>query len=57
MSTGKAIKKRLTPEQLSDLAERLKNTEARLPAVLSQSYRHVIAATDSAGKGDAARFY
>jgi len=42
----KATKKRLTTEQLSDLAGRLKDAEARLPAVLSQVYRHVIVATD-----------
>ena len=42
----KTTKKRLTPEQLSDLAGRLKDAEARLPAVLSQVYRHVIVATD-----------
>ena len=42
----KTTKKRLTPEQHSDLAGRLKDAEARLPAVLSQVYRHVIVATD-----------
>lgn len=42
----KVTKKRLTPEQLADLAGRLKDAEARLPAVLSQVYRHVVVATD-----------
>ncbi len=42
----KVTKKRLTPEQLSDLAARLKDAEARLPAVLAQVYRHVIVATE-----------
>jgi hypothetical protein len=42
----KTTKKRLTPEQLSDLAGRLKNAEAALPSKLAQAYRHVIVATD-----------
>jgi len=42
----KATKKRLTPEQLSDLAGRLKNAEAALPSKLAQTYRHVIVAAD-----------
>jgi predicted AAA+ superfamily ATPase len=42
----KTTKKRLTPEQLTDLAGRLKNAEAGLPSKLAQAYRHVIVATD-----------
>jgi len=42
----KTTKKRLTPEQLTDLAGRLKEAEARLPSALSQVYRHVIVPTD-----------
>ncbi|MFQ5473684.1 MAG: DUF499 domain-containing protein, partial [Dehalococcoidia bacterium] len=42
----KTTKKRLTPEQLSDLAGRLKDAEAALPSKLAQAYRHIIIATD-----------
>ncbi len=46
IDSDKATKKRLTDEQLADLAGRLKDAEARLPAVLSQVYRHVIVPTE-----------
>ncbi|MBN2290917.1 MAG: ATP-binding protein [Pirellulales bacterium] len=37
-----ATKKQLTEEQLKDLAGRLKEAEARLPAALTTAYRHVL---------------
>ncbi len=38
----KPTKKQLSEEQLKDLAERLKEAEARLPAALATAYRHVL---------------
>ncbi len=38
----KATKRQLTEEQLKDLASRLKEAEARLPAALATAYRHVL---------------
>jgi len=38
----KATKAQLTEEQLKDLASRLKEAEARLPAALATTYRHVL---------------
>ena len=38
-------KKRLTDEQKKDLANRLKEAEARLPGAISSTYRHVIVPT------------
>lgn len=40
------MKKRLSDDQLKDLAGRLKDAEARLPSVLSQVYRHVVVPTE-----------
>jgi len=41
-----ATKKRLTSDQLADLAGRLKEAEARLPSILAQVYRYVIVPTE-----------
>ncbi len=38
----KTTKKQLSEEQLKDLADRLKEAEARLPAALATAYRHVL---------------
>jgi hypothetical protein len=38
----KTTKKQLTEEQLKDLADRLKEAEARLPAALMTAYRHIV---------------
>lgn len=38
----KTTKKQLTEEQLKDLAGRLKEAEARLPAALTTAYRHIV---------------
>ena len=38
----KTTKKQLNDEQLKDLADRLKEAEARLPAALTTAYRHIL---------------
>ena len=38
----KATKKQLSDEQLKDLADRLKEAEARLPGALATAYRHIL---------------
>jgi hypothetical protein len=38
----KTTKKQLSEEQLKDLADRLKEAEARLPAALTTAYRHIL---------------
>jgi predicted AAA+ superfamily ATPase len=42
----KTTKKQLTTEQLKDLADRLKEAEARLPAALTTAYRHILVPTE-----------
>ena len=40
----KTTRKQLSEEQLKDLADRLKEAEARLPAALTTAYRHILVA-------------
>ena len=42
----KTTKRQLSEEQLRDLADRLKEAEARLPAALATAYRHVLVPAD-----------
>lgn len=42
INDDKSTKRQLTEEQLKDLASRLKEAEARLPAALATVYRHVL---------------
>jgi len=42
----RTIKNQLTKEQLKDLADRLAEAEARLPAALMNSYRHILVPAD-----------
>src|SRR5208283_4754730 len=38
----KTTKKQLSEEQLKDLADRLKDAQARLPGALTTAYRHIL---------------
>ena len=42
IDADKTTKKQLTEEQLKDLADRLKEAEARLPGALTTAYRHIL---------------
>jgi hypothetical protein len=42
----KTTKKQLNEEQLKDLADRLKEAEARLPGALTTAYRHILVPAD-----------
>jgi hypothetical protein len=42
----KATKRQLSDKQLTDLANRLKEAEAQLPAAIAQAYRHVLVPAD-----------
>jgi predicted AAA+ superfamily ATPase len=42
----KATKRQMSDKQLHDLAQRLKEAEAQLPAAIAQAYRHVLVPAD-----------
>jgi hypothetical protein len=42
----KATKRQLSDKQLTDLATRLKEAEAQLPAAIAQAYRHILVPAD-----------